>query len=86
MATLFAMIGLKVLLTAKQIRLDDRVMPVLITFFGIPIAIVLGAKAKLLGLSSRADRREAAFTQFAMSLDTVVSRAMPSDRGRGHHH
>ncbi|CAE6810469.1 hypothetical protein R69658_05376 [Paraburkholderia aspalathi] len=72
---LFAVIALEFLLAARQIRVDDSVMRALDTLFGILIAMVLGSKEYFFGSSSRADRQAAAITQFAVSPDTVVSRA-----------
>ena len=78
---LFAVIGLEFLLAARQIRLDDGVMRALDTLFGILIAMVLGSKEYFFGSSSRADRQAAAITQFAVSPDTVVTKATSTDRG-----
>ncbi|WP_073429796.1 hypothetical protein [Paraburkholderia terricola] len=80
---LFAVIGLEFLLAARQIRLDDGVMRALDTLFGILIAMVLGSKEYFFGSSSRADRQAAAITQFAVSPDTVVSRAQLPGEGEG---
>ena len=77
---LFAVIGLEFLLAARQIRLDDGVMRALDTLFGILIAMVLGSKEYFFGSSSRADRQAAAITQFAVSPDTIVTRAASTDR------
>jgi hypothetical protein len=78
---LFAVIGLEFLLAAREIRLDDGVMRALDTLFGILIAMVLGSKEYFFGSSSRADRQAAAITQFAVSPDTVVSRAQLPGEG-----
>ncbi|ORC44465.1 hypothetical protein B2G74_33140 [Burkholderia sp. A27] len=80
---LFAVIGLEFLLAARQVRLDDGVMRALDTLFGILIAMVLGSKEYFFGSSSRADRQAAAITQFAVSPDTVVSRAQLPGEGEG---
>ncbi|SHL06549.1 hypothetical protein [Paraburkholderia terricola] len=78
---LFAVIGLEFLLAAREVRLDDGVMRALDTLFGILIAMVLGSKEYFFGSSSRADRQAAAITQFAVSPDTVVTKAASTDRG-----
>ena len=78
---LFAVISLEFLLAARQIRLDDGVMRALDTLFGILIAMVLGSKEYFFGSSSRADRQAAAITQFAVSPDTVVTKAASTDPG-----